>query len=733
STDGGSSYSILNDGTFATYPTNTYSWTPTGAQASTDALIQIANTTQSVTDESDAVFTIDAAPASAPFITTWVTADGSITIPTGSGTYDYEIVWTNLDNVGIGDGSDVSQTSDYTISGLAIGDTYRVEISGLFPHMRMIDAPAGGAAELQSIEQWGDIVWGSMSYAFYQCSNVVLNASDVPDLSGVTGMDFMFAEAALLNGDLNGWDVSNVTNLRSTFTGAISFNGAISNWDVSNVTNMAYLFDGASSFNQDISSWNTVSVTDLNATFRGTAVFNQNLNTWDVSNVTNFVSTFSEATSFNQPLNNWNMSSATDLTTMFRDAELFDQDLSGWVFPMATSLSGMFRNTAFNQDISGWDVSNVSDFSFMFWDADNFNQPLDGWDVSSATTLYGMFGDNDAFNQDLNSWVPSSVTTFRFMFRNASVFNGNISNWDISSATTLQEMFTGASSFNQDISGWNTSSVANMNSFLNNAVSFDQDLGSLDMSSVTSASNMLTNAGVSKGNYDATLNGWAIQTLQPSVSLGASGLEYCGGDLSRSTIVDNFSWVFSGDALVCPEVFVDPISTDNLVSLGESSSLSISGTTLSISDGQSVSVTLNGTDLFSGSVSNDSWSAIVDASGLPDGTVTVAISVFDLAGNEAIESTSFDLDNTLPSFTSGTTAAIDENIPATTLVYTATATDASTLTYSLSGTDAASFTLDGTTGELTIDASPDFETQDTYEVTITATDAASNAADLTVT
>ncbi|NQZ77922.1 MAG: hypothetical protein HRT61_17725, partial [Ekhidna sp.] len=88
STDGGSNYSILNDGTFATYPTNTYSWTPTGAQASTDALIQIANTTQSVTDESDAVFTIDAAPA--PTITV-LTPNGGESLTEGVA---YDITWS---------------------------------------------------------------------------------------------------------------------------------------------------------------------------------------------------------------------------------------------------------------------------------------------------------------------------------------------------------------------------------------------------------------------------------------------------------------------------------------------------------------------------------------------------------------------------------------------------------------------------------------------------------------
>ena len=57
STDGGTSYSIIADGTFATYPTNSYTWT-VPANATNQAKIQVANTTTGLTDESDNVFAI---------------------------------------------------------------------------------------------------------------------------------------------------------------------------------------------------------------------------------------------------------------------------------------------------------------------------------------------------------------------------------------------------------------------------------------------------------------------------------------------------------------------------------------------------------------------------------------------------------------------------------------------------------------------------------------------------
>ena len=44
------------------------------------------------------------------------------------------------------------------------------------------------------------------------------------------------------------------------------------------------------------------------------------------------------------------------------------------------------------------------------------------------------------------------------------------------------------------------------------------------------------------------------------------------------------------------------------------------------------------------------------------------------------------------------------------------------LTHTLGGTDAASFTIDSRTGQIKVNASLDHETEDTYTVTVTATD-----------
>jgi hypothetical protein len=76
--------------------------------------------------------------------------------------------------------------------------------------------------------------------------------------------------------------------------------------------------------------------------------------------------------------------------------------------------------------------------------------------------------------------------------------------------------------------------------------------------------------------------------------------------------------------------------------------------------------------------------------------------------------------------------AIDENSGANQVVYTVTATDENDITYSLSGDDASLFSIDSTTGEVTLIADPDHETQDSYSFNVVATDEAGNESDQTV-
>ena len=133
-----------------------------------------------------------------------------------------------------------------------------------------------------------------------------------------------------------------------------------------------------------------------------------------------------------------------------------------------------------------------------------------------------------------------------------------------------------------------------------------------------------------------------------------------------------------------------------------------------------------------------SGSIVIDATAVDVtdlGSYAVTYNVSDASGNDAVEvsRTVNVVDTTEPNFTSTTAVTVDENIATSEIIYTAAATDAGTITYGLSGTDANSFTLVASSGELTFVASPDFETQSSYSVTITATDASGNASDLVLT
>ena len=89
----------------------------------------------------------------------------------------------------------------------------------------------------------------------------------------------------------------------------------------------------------------------------------------------------------------------------------------------------------------------------------------------------------------------------------------------------------------------------------------------------------------------------------------------------------------------------------------------------------------------------------------------------------------------LPTFTSlASTPAIAENSGAGQAIYTAEATDDSGVTYTLKSVgDFASFTIDGSTGVVTLIGDPDYESQYSYSFTVVATDGAGNSSEQSVT
>ena len=260
----------------------------------------------------------------APFVTTWrtTTANESITIPMYVGFGSHTIDW--------GDGTPpttatfADQTHVYETPG-----TYTVSITGDFPQIRLHE-DKNNAAKLISIDSWGDIRWKTTAHAFAQASNMVYNATDIPDLSSVTDLQYMFYYAGLFDGDISNWNVSQAITMRDMFAHAFSFNSDLSDWDVSGVQNMHGMFWEATSFDQFLNDWDTSSVTDMSSMFTLATSFNGDISDWDVSSVTNMNEMFFGASSFNGDISNWNVSSATDMGEMFVLADAFDQNLGKW-------------------------------------------------------------------------------------------------------------------------------------------------------------------------------------------------------------------------------------------------------------------------------------------------------------------------------------------------------------------------------------------------------------------
>ena len=364
-------------------------------------------------------------PAGA-FVTTWnVTASpytvsilvevhtgGTLTIDWGDGTAAVEVATNG------------TQSHTYSASG-----EYQVSMTGDLSRITLGDLDST-SSKLASIDQWGDIEWSSMERAFQYTTNMKYNASDVPNLSGVSSMENMFNFASKFDGDLSEWNVSAVTDMRKVFAQASSFNGDVSTWNVSAVTYMNSMFDGASVFNGDISSWNVSAVTDMNSMFYTASDFNGDISSWNVSAVTDMRYMFSGASAFNGDISSWNVSAVTDMNRMFLGA------------------------SAFNGDISSWDVSAVTNMNRMFSSASSFNWPLDSWDVSKVTDMSGMFSGASSFNWPLDSWDVSKVTDMSSMFSGASSFNWPLDSWDVSSVEDMSGMFSGVTDFKQNLGKW---------------------------------------------------------------------------------------------------------------------------------------------------------------------------------------------------------------------------------------------------------------------------------------
>ncbi len=336
-----------------------------------------------------------------PFITEWITTDGTLTIPTTGGGYNYTVSYRELPAGGVT--VLTGQTGNVTLSSLTNGSTYEVSITGTFPRIHFGGSTAVNAAKIRNIKQWGSVQWTSMEQAFglspnFGCYNLNSNATDVPNLTNVSSLQEMFFRCFVFNGgNIANWNTQNITTMSNMFAGltgfSLAFNQPISTWNTSNVTNMQFMFGFATLFNQSIGTWNTANVTDMSGMFLKSA-FNQPIGTWNTGNVTEMGAMFTANPVFNQPISTWNTANVTSMIGMF--GNLYNSQGSG--------------ATAFNQPIGTWNTANVILMRDMFRDATAFNQPLSMWNTDNVTNMSNMFQNATSFNQSLATWNVSNLS-----------------------------------------------------------------------------------------------------------------------------------------------------------------------------------------------------------------------------------------------------------------------------------------------------------------------------------
>jgi surface protein len=351
--------------------------------------------------------------ATTQFVTRWnlsVAGSGANQLSFGvgtSGTVNY--TWNEV-SPGTATGSGTFSGATATITGLPSGATIELRISPT-NFQRFVINNGPDRNRLGDVSQWGGAVWTTMVNAFSQCINLQISATDVPNLSLVADMTFMFYGCGVLNSPAN-----------------------IGSWNTQNVQNMSYLFYGAHAFNQPIGNWNTQNVRDMTGMFRETRVFNQPIGNWNTQNVTLMNQMFLRAEAFNQPIGNWNTQNVSNMASMFGETP------------------------AFNQPIGKWDTENVTNMGAMFSDAWAFNQPIGTWNTRHVTNMAGMFQNAVAFNQPIGSWNVQIVVNMNNMFNGASAFDQSLGNWTLNASQGLTSIFTnsGLSCFNysETLKGW---------------------------------------------------------------------------------------------------------------------------------------------------------------------------------------------------------------------------------------------------------------------------------------
>ncbi len=356
--------------------------------------------------------------------------------------------------------------------------------------------------QVADLIQWGNSQWTTMAFSFAGASLMLVSASDVPDMSTVEDMRFMFYSAQLADPDTTLWDVSSVVDMSNMFALTHNANPNTSDWNVSNVIRMFRMFRASRSANPDVSDWIVSSVENFSGMFDASRVAQPNTTQWDVS-------------------------AAKEMKRMFASSELADPDTSNWVTSAVEDMSFMFASSRVaNPNTLNWDVSSVENFEFMFDQASKADPDTSLWVLSSAKNMNRMFSRTPQANPDVSHWDVSMVTDMSGMFQSALKATPDVSEWTTSSLLMAANMFSDTRRAKPDMRAWNILSLNN-------------------------ATGILSGVKLPIELYDEMLIFWSQQQAQMGVSFSGGQSNYCNSEAARLVLENNYGWTIVDGGLSC--------------------------------------------------------------------------------------------------------------------------------------------------------------------------------------
>ena len=164
---------------------------------------------------------------------------------------DYDVVAKQNDIV-VATFNDLSNQETITLPSSGV---YNLELSAkeVNGFNRINFAQTGDRLKITDIKQWGTIVWTSFRTAYWNCNNMLITATDIPNLSLVTDMFFAFRDVTIGNPNLRDWNVSNVTAMDRIFQGSNlseeNLTACYENWSQLNLQQNVLFSAGSTKYN----------------------------------------------------------------------------------------------------------------------------------------------------------------------------------------------------------------------------------------------------------------------------------------------------------------------------------------------------------------------------------------------------------------------------------------------------------------------------------------------------